>query len=64
MAFFAVGSDENNQKKYKQQHAENLARVKAREQAEQCNGQVKPDTIIESFCSFFKTVLLYKYVTV
>ena len=35
MAFVAVSSDAKNQEKYKQQHAENLAKIKAREQAEQ-----------------------------
>ncbi|MFH7764925.1 hypothetical protein [Acinetobacter sp. BSP-28] len=35
MAYLAVSSDEKNQQKYKQQQAEMLERIKAREAAEQ-----------------------------
>ncbi|ATO18200.1 hypothetical protein BS636_00150 [Acinetobacter sp. LoGeW2-3] len=34
MAFLAVNSDAENQEKYKQQQAEMIARIKAREEAE------------------------------
>jgi hypothetical protein len=34
MAYLAVNSDQKNQEKYKQQQAEMLARIKAREAAE------------------------------
>ncbi|MGE8558594.1 MAG: hypothetical protein ACN6NU_09030 [Acinetobacter sp.] len=34
MAYLAVNSDQKNQEKYKQQHAEMLERIKAREAAE------------------------------
>lgn len=44
MAYLAVSSDEKNQQKYKQQQAEMLERIKAREAAEQAasNATVEP----------------------
>ncbi|CAB1214654.1 hypothetical protein [Acinetobacter bouvetii] len=42
MAYLAVSSDEKNQQKYKQQQAEMLQRIKAREAAEQSASEAIP----------------------
>ncbi|OTG62579.1 hypothetical protein B9T29_07300 [Acinetobacter sp. ANC 3903] len=46
MAYLAVSSDEKNQQKYKQQQAEMLERIKAREAAERSASEatVEPST--------------------